>query len=158
MEDTAERMGETLEAELGSRRYKRGEPARDPFQALKHGEAVAETLARKLAPRRIPKAGEVRRSFCFPGHRLLLRELNWLREARVFVGNVLQRSAEIWHCPHRAVRWTVTVSPLSWRIQRSGYPCPPDLPNDISHRGTTGEIDELAYTCKDSVRGKAGGY
>ena len=81
-----------------------GEPPQDPFQALKHGEAVAETLARKLAPRRIPKAGEVRRSFCFPGHRLLLRELNWLREARVFVGNVLQGSAEIWCCRHRAVR------------------------------------------------------
>jgi endonuclease/exonuclease/phosphatase family metal-dependent hydrolase len=65
---------------------------RDPFQALKHGEAVAEAIAIKLAPRRIPKAGEVRRSFCFSGHRLLLRELNWLREARVFVRGALQGS------------------------------------------------------------------
>ena len=71
---------------------------RDPFQALKHGEAVAEAIAIKLALRRIPKAGEVRRSFCFSGHRLLLRELNWLREARVFVGGVLQGSPEVWRC------------------------------------------------------------
>ena len=28
-------------------------PPRDPFQVLKHGEAVAEVLAQKLAPRRI---------------------------------------------------------------------------------------------------------
>jgi len=116
-------------------------PPRDPFQALKHGEAVAEALARKLAPRRIPKAGEVRRSFCFSGHRLLLRELNWLREARVFVGGALQGSQEVWRCPHRAVRWTVLVSQLSRRIQRSGFPRPPDLP---SHMPTnlTGELRE----------------
>ena len=50
-----------------------GERSRDPFQALKHGEAVAEAIARKLAPKRLPKAGETRRSFCFAGYRLLLR-------------------------------------------------------------------------------------
>ena len=122
-----------------------GGPPRDPFQALKHGEAVAEALARKLAPRRIPKAGEVRRSFCFSGHRLLLRELNWLREARVFVGGALQGSQEVWRCPHRAVRWTVLVSQLSRRIQRSGFPRPPDLP---SHMPTnlTGELREELIT------------
>jgi hypothetical protein len=104
---------------------------RDPFQALKHGEAVAEAIAIKLAPRRIPKAGEVRRSFCFSGHRLLLRELNWLREARVFVGGVLQGSPEVWRCPHRAARWSVVVSQLSRRLQRSGFPRPPDLPSHL---------------------------
>ena len=108
--------------------------SRDPFQALKHGEAVAEALAVKLAPRRIPKVGEVRRSFCFSGHRLLLRELHWLRVARVFVGGVLQESQEIWRCPHRSVRWTFAVSHLSRRIKRSGFPRPPDLP---THMPTT---------------------
>ncbi len=54
-----------------------GEPS-DPFQALANGECIAEALAYKLAPKRIPRAEEVRRSFCFPGHRLLFRELNLL--------------------------------------------------------------------------------
>ena len=36
------------------------EGPRDPFQALKHAEVVAEEIARKLAPKRIPKAGELR--------------------------------------------------------------------------------------------------
>ena len=40
------------------------EGSHDPFQALKHGEAVAEAIAIKLAPKRVPKAGELRRSFC----------------------------------------------------------------------------------------------
>jgi hypothetical protein len=31
-----------------------GEESRDPFQALNHGEAVAEAIAIKLAPKRIP--------------------------------------------------------------------------------------------------------
>jgi hypothetical protein len=66
-----------------------GEGSVDPFQALKHGEAVAEAIAIKLAPKRVPKAGELCGSFCFAGHRLLLRELNWLREARVFVESAL---------------------------------------------------------------------
>lgn len=116
----------------------------DPFQALKHGEAVAEALAIKLAPKRIPKAGEVRRSFCFSGHRLLLRELNWLREARVFVGGVLQGSEDVWHCPHRAVKWTVLVSNLSRRIQRSGFPRPPDPPSHIPTNLTEELRKELA--------------
>jgi hypothetical protein len=101
-----------------------GESSRDPFQALKHGEAVAEAIARKLAQKRIPKAGETRRSFCFHGHRLLLRELNWLREARVLVESALRGSEEFWRCPHRAVKWTVLVSQLPRRIQRSGPPPP----------------------------------
>jgi hypothetical protein len=48
----------------------------DPFQALANGELVAEAIAQKLAPKRIPHDGEVRRSFCLAGHRLLFRELN----------------------------------------------------------------------------------
>ena len=117
--------------------------SRDPFQALKHGEAVAEALAVKLAPRRVPKVGEVRRSFCFSGHRLLLRELHWLREARVFVGGVLQESPEVWHSPHRSVRWTLAVSHLSRRIRRSGFPRPPDLPTHMPTSLTRDLRDEL---------------
>ena len=108
-----------------------GERSRDPFQALKHGEAVAEAIARKLTPMRIPKAGETRRSFCFAGHRLLLRELNWLREARVLVESALRGSDEFWCCPHRTVKWTVLASQLPRRIQRSGFPRPPDLPSHL---------------------------
>ena len=120
-----------------------GEGSRDPFQALKHGEAVAEAIAIKLAPKRVPKAGELRRSFCFAGHRLLLRELNWLREARVLVESALRGSEEFWRCPHRAVRWTVLVSQLPRRIQRSGFPRPPDLPPHLPANVTGGLREEL---------------
>ena len=117
------------------------EGSHDPFQALKHGEAVAEAIAIKMAPKRVPKAGELRRSFCFAGHGLLLRELNWLREARVFVESALRGSEEVWLCPHREVKWTVLVSQLSRRIQRSGFPRPPDLPPHLPVN-LTGDLRE----------------
>ncbi len=120
-----------------------GEESRDPFQALKHGEAVAEAIAIKLAPKRVPKAGEMRRSFCFAGHRLLLRELNYLREARVFLESALRGSEEFWRCPNRAVKWTVLVSQLPRRIQQSGYPCPPDLPPHLPVNLTGNLREEL---------------
>jgi hypothetical protein len=40
------------------------------FQALANGELIAEAIAYKLAPKRVPRAEEIRRSFGFPGHRL----------------------------------------------------------------------------------------
>ena len=99
----------------------------DPFRALANGELVAEAIAYNLAPKRIPRAGEVRRSFCFPGHRLLFRELDLLRTARVLVGKVLRRADDFCTCPQREIRWSVSVLRLNHGIRRSGYPCPPDL-------------------------------
>ena len=133
-------LKQSLEQEDTSR-----EGPRDPFQALKHAEVVAEEIARKLAPKRIPKAGELRRSFCFAGHRLLLRELNWLRETRVLVESALSGSAEFWSCPQRAVKWKVLASQLPRRIKRSGFPRPPDLPSHLPGNLTGGLREEL--TC-----------
>ena len=152
-------LKQSLEQEDTSR-----EGPRDPFQALKHAEVVAEEIARKLAPKRIPKAGELRRSFCFAGHRLLLRELNWLRETRVLVESALSGSAEFWSCPQRAVKWTVLASQLPQWIQRSGFPRSPEGPRPPfplareSHGGPSGRTDVLGYACKDSVRGTEGSY
>ena len=39
----------------------------DPFLALKPGECIAEDIAYNLAPKRIPKPDDIRRSFCFSG-------------------------------------------------------------------------------------------
>lgn len=50
----------------------------DPFEALKQGELLADTLARALAPKYIPKKGDVRRAYSFAGNRQLFRELNYL--------------------------------------------------------------------------------
>ena len=99
----------------------------DPFQALKNGELIAEAIAYKLAPKRVPRAGEVRRSFCFQGNRVLFRELNLLRAARALVAKVLQKSTDFASCPHREILWTTVVSQLPQKIRRSGYPCPPNL-------------------------------
>jgi hypothetical protein len=101
----------------------------DPFQALKNAELIAEAIAYQLAPKRVPRAGEVRRSFCFQGHRLLFRELNLLRAARALVAKALQNSADFASCPHRETLWTNTVSQLPQKIRRSGFPCPPNLDN-----------------------------
>ena len=103
----------------------------DPFQALANGELVAEAIAQKLAPKRIPHDGEVRRSFCFAGHRLLFRELNLLRTARVLGGKVLRRAEDFCKCPHRETRWTINVLRLNQGIRRSGYPCPPELSKSV---------------------------
>jgi hypothetical protein len=106
-------------------------PPPDPFQALTNVELVAAAIAHRLAPKRIPREGEVRWSFCFPGHRQLFRELNLLRTARVLVNQVLSRSEVFWICLHRETRWAVNVLQLHQRIQRSSYSCPPDQYNLI---------------------------
>ncbi len=81
----------------------------DPFQALANGELVAEAIAQKLAPKRIPHDGEVCQSFCFPGHCLLFRELNLLLIARILGGEVLRRAEDFCKCLHRETLWTVNV-------------------------------------------------
>jgi hypothetical protein len=87
----------------------------DPFQALKNAELIAEAIAHQLAPKRVPRAGKVRRSFCFQGHRLLFRKLNLLRAARALVAKALQNSADFASCLHRETLWTNTVSHSSPR-------------------------------------------
>ncbi len=103
----------------------------DPFLALKHGECIAEDIAYKLAPKRIPKPDDIRRSFCFSGHRLLFRELNSLRAARDLVNHVLQNpSACSENLIHAAFRKAV-ITKLPQKLKRSlsGLSCPPDLPD-----------------------------
>ena len=95
----------------------------DPYQALANGELIAEAIAYDLAPKRIPRTGEIR-SFCFPGHRLLFRDLNLLRADRVLVDKVFRRADDFCQSPHREVRWSVNVLRLNHGVRRSGYPCP----------------------------------
>ena len=95
-----EEWARLLSLSLDQEDERSAEKSHDPFQALANGELVAEAIAQKLAPRRVPCDGEVRRSFCFPGHRLLFRELNLLRIARVLAGKVLRRAEVLCKCPH----------------------------------------------------------
>ena len=99
----------------------------DPFQALKYAEMVADRIAQSLAPRRVRRPGELCRSYCFGGHRVIFREMNLIRAAREFVHKILKHSADIWECPHRDVLWTCTISRLNERIARSHHYCPPPL-------------------------------
>ncbi len=89
----------------------------DPFQALANGELIAEAIALNLAPKRTPRAGEVRRSFCFGGHRLLFCELDLLRAARTLVEKVFQRAEDLCRCQQREIRWFTTVL----RLYKSQY-------------------------------------
>ncbi len=57
----------------------------DPFEALKQGELIADSVAQALAPVYIRKPGDTRRAFGFAGNRLLFRELNLLRRAHSIV-------------------------------------------------------------------------
>ena len=99
----------------------------DPFEALKQGELLADSLARALAPRYIPKPGDVRRAYSFAGNRLLFRELNYLGKARALVRKILREDAELLTCPHRFTRWTVVMAQLHLLVCRSGHPVPTPL-------------------------------
>ncbi len=48
----------------------------DPYEALKQGELLADSLAQAIAPKHIRRPGETRRAFGFAGNRQLFRELN----------------------------------------------------------------------------------
>ncbi len=52
----------------------------DPFQALANGELIAEAITHKLAPKRTPRAGEVRRSFTIVFVLLVIAccSVNWI--------------------------------------------------------------------------------
>ena len=99
----------------------------DPFQALKHGELVADSIAQSLAPRRIRRPGETRRAFGFEGHRCLHRELNLLQAARTLVHKVLQGPGGVLHSPHRTMIWQTTVTRLNHHLRRSCHVLPPEL-------------------------------
>jgi hypothetical protein len=81
----------------------------DPFLALKNAERLAESIAERLAPKRSSQPGETKRSFRFPGHRRLCREIDILQHARQLVHKVVGQSSEIMHCPHRVNRWELSV-------------------------------------------------
>ena len=78
----------------------------DPFEALKQGELLVDSLAQAIAPKRIRRPGETRRAFGFAGNRLLFRELNILTKARSLVLKILSGDTATLHCPHRMTRWT----------------------------------------------------
>jgi len=101
----------------------------DPFLALKHGECIAEDIAHKLAPKRIPKPDDIRRSFCFSGHRLIFRELDSLRAARALVSRVLQNPSACSVNPTHATYWKAVITQLPQKLKRSGMSRPPDLPD-----------------------------
>jgi len=82
----------------------------DPFLALKYGECIAEDIAYKLALKRIPKPDDVRRSFCFSGHLLLLRELDSLRAARALVNRVLQNPSACSGNLTHAAYWKTVIT------------------------------------------------
>jgi hypothetical protein len=96
----------------------------DPFQALKYAEMVADRIAQSLAPCRVRRPGELRRSYCFGGHRVIFREMNLIRAAREFVHKILKHSADILECPYRDMLWNCTISRLNGRIARSHHFCP----------------------------------
>ena len=96
----------------------------DPFEALKQGELIAESVAQALAPAYIRKPGDTRRAFGFAGNRLLFRELNLLRKAHSIVHKVFTGDPAILSCPHRLTRWTIATRALHLRVRRSGHIVP----------------------------------
>ncbi len=76
----------------------------DSFLALKEAELPAESTAARLASKRWSQPGEMRRSFRFPGHRRLCREIDILHHARQLVHKVVGQASEIVLCPHRVSR------------------------------------------------------
>ena len=99
----------------------------DPFEALKQGELLADTLARALAPKYIPKEGDVRRAYSFAGNRQLFRELNYLGKARVLVRKILSNDANLLRCPHRVTRLTIATARLTNLVRKTGHPVPVPL-------------------------------
>ncbi len=96
---------------------------------MKHGECIAEDIAYKLAPKRIPKPDDIRRSFYFSGHRLLFRELNSLRAAPALVIRVLQNPAACSENLIHAAYWKAVIPQLPQKLKHSGLSRPPDLPD-----------------------------
>ncbi len=101
----------------------------DSFLALKHGECIAEDIAYKLAPKRIPKPNDIRCPFCFSGHRLLFRELDSLRAARALVIRILQNPSAYSENLTHAAYWKAVITQLPQKLKRSGLSRPPDLPD-----------------------------
>ena len=126
----------------------------DPFEALKQGELLADSLARALARKYIPKPGDVRRAYSFAGNRLLFRELNYLGKARAIVRKILRRDAELLTCLHWFTRWTVVMARLHHLVCRSGHPVPTPLAR-ASHvyfqPGARGELQSLLESVTAAV-------
>jgi hypothetical protein len=119
----------------------------DPFEALKRGELLADTLARTpgLTPKYIPKPGDVRRDCSFAGNRQLYRELNYLGKARALFRKVLNSDADLLRCPHRATRWSIATAHLSILAGKSGHPVPVLLGNPPLDYCLPGARAELNY-------------
>ena len=96
----------------------------DAFEALKQGELIMLSIAQAIAPKRIRRPGETRRSFGFDGHRALNREINLLRTARSIVFKSVNQDSEFLQCPHRLTRWIIATRSLHKYIRRSGLMVP----------------------------------
>ena len=70
----------------------------DPFLALKNVDRLAESIAERMAPKPSSQPGATKRSFRFPGHRRLCREIDIFEHARQLVHKVVGQSSEIMHC------------------------------------------------------------
>ena len=88
---------------------------------------LAESIAARLAPKRSSQPGETKRSFRFPGHRRLCREIDILQHARQLVHKVVGQASEIMLCPNRATRWELSVLRHAGRKWGSGLAGPPQL-------------------------------
>ena len=105
----------------------------DPFEALKQGELLVDSLAQAIAPKRIRRPGETRRAFGFAGNRLLFRELNILTKARSLVLKILSGDTATLHCPHRMTRWTLATRDLHLKVRRSGHTVPAPLEREAGY-------------------------
>ncbi len=107
----------------------------DPFSALKNAECIAEAIAYKLALKHIQQPTDIRRPFCFHGHRLLFRELNLLHAARKTVNDALRNPLAFSKCQHYEIQWRKVITQLPQFLRRSGFPGPSNLPGAASSYG-----------------------
>ena len=92
-----------------------------PFAVLKEVELIVSSIAQALAPKRIQKPGETRRSFGFEGQQVFYRELNLLRKATAVVSRVINQDQCFLQSPFRQLRWLAAIQALHKRIGRSKH-------------------------------------
>ena len=118
------------------------QPSQDPYQSLKMAEGLAVDIARRLAPKLSGQPGGTKRSFCFPGHKVICRELDNLQHARRLVQQVLSQVSELMECPHRLYRWMKAQRRVN-QTWRSGLPAVSPLCRDPAWYFTPAARQEL---------------
>ncbi len=105
----------------------------DPYEALKQGELLADSLAQAIALKHIWRPGDTLRAFGFAGNRQLLCELNYLAKARSLVQKVLSGDPATLHSQHRLTRWSLAMRDLHLRIGLSGHAAPIPLAREAGY-------------------------